>query len=189
MIGVLIKVATALREAEIPYAIGGSFASGAWSSPRITLDIDIAVRMRQGDAERLAKILGDDFYIESDGALAAILSRDEYRMFQGMYIPEVTKIDFFVVGDDEYSRSELERAVPVQVAEGMEVRHTAPENIIIQKLRWYELGNRVSDRQWNDIVKVIEVQRGRLDWEYMRRWAQHFGLVELLEEADAEALD
>lgn len=189
MIEVLVEVASALERAGIPYAVGGSFASSAWSSPRVTHDIDVAVRIGHATIPRLISELGPDFYLDADSAEEAVSSSDQYRMFQAIHMDQSVKVDFFAVADDEYSISEIGRAIPVEVSPGVLVPHAAPENIIIQKLRWYELGNRVSDRQWNDIVQVIEVQRGRLDWDYLRKWAAHFGLTGLLKEADAEALE
>lgn len=62
------------------------------------------------------------------------------------------------------------------------------EDIILTKLRWYELGRGISDRQWNDLVLVIETQGDDLDWTYLEKWAAHFGLAELLAEARAEAI-
>ncbi len=35
---------------------------------------------------------------------------------------------------------------------------SSPEDIILSKLLWYEKGNRVSERQWLDVLGVIKVQ-------------------------------
>lgn len=32
-----------------------------------------------------------------------------------------------------------------------------PEELVISKLRWYELGNRVSKPQWRDLLGVMEI--------------------------------
>lgn len=73
------------------------------------------------------------------------------------------------------------------VGPGLHIPVSSPEDVILHKLRWYQLGNRVSDRQWNDIVQVLEVQAGRLDLDYLDRWAKHFGVKELLELAIEQA--
>jgi hypothetical protein len=54
---------------------------------------------------------------------------------------------------------------------------------------WYELGRRVSDRQFNDIVGVLEIQRGRLDEPFMRSWADRLGVLESFERAAAATID
>lgn len=182
---ILQAVFGALEMAQIPYVVGGSLASSAWGEPRHTNDIDIAVKAAPAELARLAEKLGEDFNISGLDDPA----EGEYHMAQLMYIPEVIRFDLFLVGDEPFSASELARAQKVELTAGVHGRCATAEDIIIQKLRWYELGNRVSDRQWNDIVRVIEVQQGRLDWDYLRKWAAHFRLSELLKEADSEALD
>jgi hypothetical protein len=59
--------------------------------------------------------------------------------------------------------------------------------VLLQKLRWFELGNRVSERQWRDIVALIRISAGRLDLEYVTRTAEPARLGELLQAAFREA--
>lgn len=62
------------------------------------------------------------------------------------------------------------------------------EDIVLVKLRWFELGNRISDKQWNDIVQVLEVQHGNLDEAYLIKWARHFNVLDLLREAQLQVV-
>jgi hypothetical protein len=43
-----------------------------------------------------------------------------------------------------------------------------------------ELGHRVSDRQWGDVVGVLNVQGDTLDRDYLDFWAHSLGVSELL---------
>lgn len=61
------------------------------------------------------------------------------------------------------------------------------EDIILQKLLWFRLGQGVSDRQWRDAQGVLRVQGARLDLLYLRREAQAVELGELLARALREA--
>ena len=61
------------------------------------------------------------------------------------------------------------------------------EDVILHKLRWYRLGNEVSDRQWQDVLGVLKVQRGRLDLDYLHQNADRLEVEDLLERALAEA--
>ncbi len=97
-------------------------------------------------------------------------------------------MDLFAVQDLAYAHQQLERSTRVEVLPGVFIPFCSPEDTVIAKLRWYELGNRISDKQWNDIIQVLEVQRGELDEEYLDRGASHFGISELLQEARSEVL-
>jgi hypothetical protein len=59
-----------------------------------------------------------------------------------------------------------------------------PEDTILSILAWYEVGHRISDRQWQD---VLAVQKGALDLGCLRLWASHLRVDELLEQAMRES--
>ena len=60
-------------------------------------------------------------------------------------------------------------------------RATQDVDIVAHKLYWYKLGGNVSERQWNDALNVMKVQRGRLDLEYLRKTCIARGVLTLLE--------
>ena len=66
-----------------------------------------------------------------------------------------------------------------------------PEDIIVQKLHWFRLGDEVSERQWTDALGVLRVQGDRLDRGYLRRAASLLDVADLLQrllrEGEAEA--
>jgi hypothetical protein len=51
----------------------------------------------------------------------------------------------------------------------------------LNKLAWFEMGNRVSDQQWRDIQSILRVQGDALDLAYLRQWALDLGLGALLD--------
>ena len=58
---------------------------------------------------------------------------------------------------------------------------------MLHKLLWYVLGGMVSDRQWYDLQGVLRLQADRLDFVYMRRWANQLGITDLIDRALEEA--
>jgi hypothetical protein len=185
---VLSGVVRRLEALGLPYALGGSIASGVWGQPRYTNDIDVSVALQPEDIERFVAAFQDEFLVSVAEFTDALRSPEEYRSGQLLHMEEVFKVDVFVPLPSAFAQSCLARARPIEVVTGLCGRCLSAEDTIIHKLRWYELGNRVSDRQWNDIVQVIEVQAERLDREYILSWAREFGLEELAVEAFSEAL-
>lgn len=177
---VIAELFNVLDELQIRFVVGGSFASGAWGNPRQTNDIDIAVRMTARDSESLIKLLGDDWISSEEEILRTLNEPDEFRMFQLLHVPSVFKVDVFVPHDDEFSQSYFRRVEVVDFL-GTSSPCLSAEDIVIQKLRWYELGNRISDRQWNDIVQILELRGALIDSSYLDQWAIYFKLDDLLE--------
>lgn len=138
-------------------------------------------------ARTLMNSLGPDYVGSTLDVEQALDDPSPWGAFQILHISEMFKFDVFVPREDDFVRSMFDRLQSVTAA-GAHLRVLSAEDILVMKLRWYELGNRVSDRQWNDIVQVIEVQAEHLDRQYVRHWARHFGLEELAEEAFSEAL-
>jgi hypothetical protein len=62
----------------------------------------------------------------------------------------------------------------------------SPEDIVLQKLAWYRMGNEISDRQWTDILGILRMQRGQLDGDYLRQWANELAVGDLLRRATDE---
>lgn len=63
---------------------------------------------------------------------------------------------------------------------------TTAEDVILSKLAWYRSGGEVSEQQWNDILGIVAQRRDKLDIEYLREWAPHACVADLLEKALGE---
>jgi hypothetical protein len=75
------------------------------------------------------------------------------------------------------------------VLETLQIPYFAsPEDNILAKLEWYQRGGGISDRQWRDILSVIQVQGARLNRSYLEQWAVELGVDVLLEQAFTESL-
>jgi len=67
----------------------------------------------------------------------------------------------------------------------MEVWVLAPEDVILSKLAWAK--ESMSERQMQDVLRVLQVRRKSLDEEYLRKWADVLGVQDLLRKLLEEA--
>ena len=186
-IAVTLLVLRALERLGIDHMLVGSMAVFVHGFPRGTRDADVVADLRPGDAQRIAAELGADFYFDIEMAEEAIRRRESAS---AIHMPSVFKIDIFALKAAAYDVQALARKSRRPIASESEevVSMQAPEDTLISKLKWYRLGGEVSDQQWRDIIGVLQVQGGRLDEEYLKRWAEHEKVDDLLEKARRDAV-
>lgn len=165
----------------IPCLVGGSLASSLHGIPRSSADADLAAEIREDHVEPLVAALRPRFYVDTERVRQAVRRRASFNVIE---LATMFKVDLFVLGDDPASREEMARSQIFELpAEGGELRIASPEDTVLQKLRWYRLGNEVSDRQWQDVLGVLQVKGTSLDRAYLERAAGALGVEDLLERA------
>jgi len=179
---VALSVADALERCGVPYVVGGSLASSVSGEPRSTLDIDLVVAMAGADVEPFLTTLGEGFHADDHALRRAIRQRSSVNLF---HRATSTKVDLFIAGGSPLDRQAMRRRVRLQVASDPDrfLYVYTPEDILLQKLRWYRLGGEASDRQWRDILGIVLVQEHRLDEEYLRDGAHLLDVTDLLDRA------
>ena len=168
----------------IPHTIGGSIASSFAGEPRSTVDIDIVVALEERHVDPLVTALSAEFYVDGDALRRAIRTRSSANL---IHQATQVKVDLFVAGGTPLDARQLARRMPVDLGAGRRLYVHPPEDILLQKLRWYRLGGEVSDRQWRDVAAIVRVQGGRLERSYLHEGAAILGVQDLLERALAEA--
>jgi hypothetical protein len=98
------------------------------------------------------------------------------------------KIDVFIPKSRPFTQQEQLRARPRIIEEGSRpFLLSSPEDIILNKLEWYRMGNEISTRQWKDILGVLHRQGASLDVTYLQHWAKNLRVDDLLERAFTDA--
>lgn len=181
---VILALGSALDGMGVRWVVGGSIASTLRGVPRQTQDIDVVAALRPVHARRLVDAVEGAFLVDFDVARQALLAG---RAINLLHEPTFTKVDLFPVREDPLSEAQIARRQRVEPEPGVVLWVLSPEDVVLQKLRWYELGDRVSDRQWRDLVGVLSVYRGRMDEAYLYLQAKRAGLTPLLDRARAQA--
>lgn len=176
---VTLRIAAEMERLGIDYFVGGSVASSVHGRPRTTDDIDVVAAIAGPHVDAFAHALGDDFFVDTDMIRDAIRRRGSFNI---IHLATMLKVDVFVLGTEDFALEEMRRraAVPLR---GASVWFSSPEDIVLEKLDWFQKGQGISERQWRDVVGVLAVQGPRLDLGYLRSWAARRGLLDLLERA------
>jgi hypothetical protein len=177
---VVLEVARVLEDAGVPYAVGGSLASSLWGIPRSTQDADLVADLRSHHVQSFVGGTAGAFYVSPERIHHAIGRRSSFNL---LHLKTGIKVDVFIFKGDRLSILEMSRRRIFPLASGDRLPVASPEDIVLQKLLWYRLGNGVSDQQWNDILGVLKVQRENLDLPYLKEWAKTIKVEDLLEKA------
>jgi hypothetical protein len=174
---VLGKITTHLQQRAISYMLVGSFASAFHGALRSTRDIDIVIEPTPEQLRRLVEDLqANDYYAELDAAL------DAYRhesLFNVIDNSTGWKIDLILRKSRPFDREEFRRRVAANLFD-IQLFVASAEDVIISKLEWAKLGG--SQRQIEDVAKVLAAQWKTLDQIYLSKW---IGELELQEQWSA----
>jgi hypothetical protein len=181
----LQRVSVAFTACGIRWAVGGSLASTAYGEPRATNDIDIVALLTLALIPQFISELGSSFYADADMAKEAVTRRSCFNIVDNL---SLTKIDIFIPERGSMGEGQLLRVKNLSLfASTAPIPVLAAEDTILQKLRWYKLGNEVSDRQWRDILSVLRSVGPVLDMGYVTDVAQENDLAVLLNRAIADS--
>jgi hypothetical protein len=183
-IAVARSVTGTLDSLGIVNTIGGSIASSFAGEPRSTIDIDIVAAIEDRHIPSLVEALSPAFYVDDEALRRAIRLSSSANI---IHLETLLKVDLFVAGGTPLDSQQLARRQAVIVRPGVTLYVHPPEDILLQKLRWYRLGGDLSDRQWRDALGIVRVQGPRLDRDYLQLNAPVLGVTDLLDRLLDEA--
>ena len=179
-------VADAFDRLDIPYLIGGSLASSLHGIPRTTQDVDLVADIKMFQIPMLVAALESAFYVDAEMMREAIQRRASFNF---IHLATMLKIDVFILKNDPLSQNEMARRQRYEVEDRPDIHLflASIEDTIVRKLEWYRLGGETSERQWRDMLGVIEVQQKHLEFDYLAEAAEQCGVTDLLRRAFHDA--
>jgi Uncharacterised nucleotidyltransferase len=149
----LKRATAALREASVPFLLGGSLASWARGGPETRHDLDLMVKRE--DAERALEVLADTGMLPErppEGWL--------YKAWDGDVLVDLIFAPKGLEMTDEVIARGEEREVL-----GIEVRVMALEDVLATKL----LALDEHSLDYSTVLQIVRALREQIDWQELRR--------------------
>jgi hypothetical protein len=174
-VAIAMEVIKHFEDLGVEYMLVGSVASSLRGIARSTLDIDLLARLDQTQAQGLIERVQSDFYVSTPAVTEALQRKSMFNLVQ---FASGFKIDVYVLGGKPFEQAEFARRQPIS-SEGQILWVATPEDLIISKLDWYRLGGRISERQWRDVLGLVQLHQSALDRPYLELWLARLDLLEL----------
>ena len=181
----LKRLVALLEAAEISYMLAGSLGSSFHGRPRATNDVDLVIAPTESQFRRFLSSLGSTYYVSEEAAVGALHQGSAFNVID---MNTQWKADLRVRHARPFSLMEFRRRQRATVL-GLDVWVVSPEDAILSKLEWAKESD--SQQQMEDVLGIVQAQRGNLDEQYLLKWGEDLGvrdrLVKLLEQTKAES--
>jgi hypothetical protein len=170
--GFASKLHPLFQTAGIEYFVTGGVASTVWGEPRMTQDVDLVLSLAPDLFDDLVTLLKEQGYLVAG-------QEQRGRMPLQVTDPEtIENADLNFSDGSPWDRERMKRRIEL---EG--IWYCTPEDLILAKLRWGKGSD--SERQLRDVLGVLKTSA--VDQDYLQRWANHLGLLEILNMATTQA--
>lgn len=180
LLDALMPVIEALQTLKIRHYVGGSIASSFHGAARSTMDVDLVAELDEARVSEFFGCFGDEFYL-SEPAIREAVKRQS--CFNLIHLPSSFKVDIFVSQQRAFDVESMNRSTLERLGDrkSIEVRIATAEDTIISKLEWFGLTNETSERQWDDVSRLIKLLSTQADVSYLHRAAESVGVTDLLQ--------
>lgn len=187
VLAALAPVLQALGDLGVRHFVGGSIASSAHGVARASVDADVVAELGPAHVAPFVAALRRRYYVPEERIHDAVARRASFNV---IHLDTMLKVDVFVSRDRPFDRRAFERSRPASIEGpgGATLPVSSAEDIVLAKLEWYRRGGEVSERQWADVMGVLQATGSDLDLPYLHRGAIELGVADLLGRAlDAAA--
>lgn len=168
-IDLLTRLTSLLAKIKIPYMISGGVAVIYYGLPRLTHDFDLVIHLRLKDLSiflEALESLKNEFIIDRDQIKEAVSLKSQFNLY---HPPSGLKVDFWLLKNEAFDKERFGRRKKEKI-HGKEIYFSSAEDLILIKLKWYK--NSGGERHLFDAASVFQVQKEKLDFSYLEKWAK-----------------
>jgi hypothetical protein len=159
-------------ERGVHYGLIGGFALGLWGVARSTVDLDFLIDRE--DREKVAQIMNETGYVRkfrSENVSQYVSPLNVYGEIDFLHAFRQASVEM------------LGRAEEKEIFGGaLRIRVLRPEDLIGLKLQAIKNNPTRRDMDLADIKSLASVQRGKLDWQLISKYAEILDAQDLLKE-------
>jgi hypothetical protein len=172
----VLRVIDALHRIGIDYMLVGSYSSNAYGVARSTQDADFVIELGERSITPLIQALAPELQFDPQMRLESVTMTARYV---AKHSESGFKIELFMLSNDAHDRERFKRRSQQPFLNASAFLPT-PEDVLVQKLRWFHHARRAKDL--DDARNVLAVQVVTLDFDYIRNWCDQHGTRELFEQ-------
>jgi hypothetical protein len=188
---VALLVTDMLERLSIAYAVEGSLANSEYGIARSTLEANIIADMRSEHVAPFVSALSRDFYVDPHMIEDAITRQGRFTL---VHYASKFNVDVSIPQLRPFDQMQLKRRIAsiISADPPRQVSVTSPEDAILSKLERLRMGaggsesGPVPHRALADAAGMLKAHAGKLDEDYLRRWAKELKVEDLLDRAVRE---
>ena len=144
------------------------------------MDVDVVCDLTESQAVPFVSRFNADFYVSQTAVENAVRNKSCFNL---IHLPTAFKVDVFVSRGRPFDKDSMRRATQERIGttRTLEVPIATAEDSIVSKLEWYRLTEETSERQWNDVTRLVRLLGDHLDITYLRHASDAVGVRNLLD--------
>jgi len=164
-----------LNRMGLRYMVTGAAASIIYGQPRLTLDLDLVIELKPGDAEKLLlqAFPPGEFYSPPPESIGLEANRPLHGHFNIIHQRTGFKADFYPMGQDPLHEWGMANRKRIEI-EGEAFWVAPPEYVILRKLQYYREGR--SEKHLRDIASILEFSSDEIDFRQLQGKIDHYSL-------------
>jgi len=172
---IVAAVIRALDHAGIAHMLVGSLSSNSYGVERATKDADFVIELGERSIGTVGDALAPDIRLDRQISFESVTLT---RRYEAHHVASEFGIEFFLLADEPFHQERFRRRRKMRFG-CVDAFIPTPEDVVVQKIRWYARAKRAKDR--DDVLNVLAVQKDNLDFPYIRRWCDEHGTRESFE--------